>query len=109
MDHQPRSGVRPKKRQRDRLIALAQAHPDWALGFADEVWWSRLLQPHLHAWAEAERPLRLVEQTVATTDPDPKALACYGLLVRRAQQDEAVWLRFVNGRPVSAVTIPFVD
>jgi hypothetical protein len=29
--------------------------------------------------------------------------------VRRAQQDEAVWLRFVNGRPVSAVTIPFVD
>ena len=50
------------------------------LGFADEVWWSRLAQPHLHAWAEAEQPLRLVEQTVAKDDPDPKALACYGLL-----------------------------
>jgi hypothetical protein len=76
VDHQPRPGVRPKKRQRDRLIQLAAHHPDWALGFADEVWWSRLAQPHLHAWAEADEPLRLVEQTVAPTDPDPKALAC---------------------------------
>jgi hypothetical protein len=68
-----------------------------------------LAQPHLHAWAEAERPLRLVEQTVAKADPDPKALACYGLLMRRAGQDEAVWLRFVAGRPVSAITIPFLE
>ena len=109
MDHQPRSGVCPKKRQRDRLIALTHAHPDWALGFADEVWWSRLLQPHLHAWAEADQPLRLIEQTVAKDDPDPKALACYGLLVRRAGQDEAVWLRFVQGRPVSALTTQFLS
>jgi transposase len=108
VDHQPRPGVRPKKRQRDRLIALTAAHPDWALGFADEVWWSRLLQPQLHAWAEADQPLRLVEQAVAKDDPDPKALACYGLLVRRAQQDAAVWLRFVDGRPVSAITTQFL-
>jgi DDE superfamily endonuclease len=90
-------------------MALALAHPDWALGFADEVWWSRLAQPQLHAWAEAERPLRLIEQAVATADRDPKALACYGLLLRRAQQDEAVWLRFVVGRPVSAITTQFLD
>jgi hypothetical protein len=109
VDHQPRSGIRPKKRCRDRLIALAQAHPDWALGFADEVWWSRLARPALHAWVEADQPLHLVEQTVATTDPDPKALACYGLLVRRAEQEEAVWLRFVEGRPVSALTTQFLD
>jgi hypothetical protein len=109
VDHQSRSGVRPKKRQRDRLIALAQAHPAWALGFADEVWWSRLAQPALHAWAEADRPLRLVEQAVAKDDPDPKALACYGLLLHRVQQDEAVWLRFVDGRPVSALTTQFLD
>ena len=109
MDHQPRSGVRAKKRQRDRLIALTHAHPDWALGFADEVWWSRLLQPHLHAWAEADQPLRLVEQTVAKADPDPKALSCYGVLVRRAAQDDAVWVRFVVGRPVSVITIQFLD
>jgi len=66
-----------------------------------------LAQPHVHAWAE--QPLRLIEQTVAKDDPDPKALACYGLLVRRVGQDEAVWLRFVQGRPLSAITIPFLD
>src|SRR5258707_4149419 len=109
LDHQSRSAVRPKKSHRDRLIAHAQAHPEWALGYADEVWWSRLAQPHLHAWAEAERPLRLVEQTVAKADPDPKALACYGLLLRRAGQDETVWLRFVGGRPVSAITTQFLN
>jgi transposase len=108
VDYQPRSGVRPKKRQRDRLIALAQAHPQWALGFADEVWWSRLARPALHAWAEADQPLRLVEQTVAKDDADPKALACYGLLVRGAHHHEAVWLRFVDGRPVSAITTQFL-
>ena len=100
LDHQPRSGVCPKKRRRDRLIALTAAQPDWALGFADEVWWSRLAQPQLHSWAD--QPLRLIEQTVAKADPDPKALACYGLLLRRVGHAEAVWLRFVTGRPVSA-------
>jgi hypothetical protein len=88
---------------------LARGHPTWALGFADEVWWSRLAQPHLHTWAVLDRPLRVVEQTVAKDDPDPKALACYGLLVRRAGQDEAVWLRFVRGRPVSVITTQFLD
>jgi hypothetical protein len=111
VDHQPRPGVRPKKSQRDRLIALTGTHPEWALGFADEVWWSRVRQPQVHAWAEGDHPLRLVEQAVAKGDPDPKALACYGLLVRRAgqpEQDEAVWLRFVDGRPLSAVTTQFL-
>ena len=76
MDHQPRPGVQQKKRRRDRLIQLAHAQAHGALGFADEVWWSRLAQPPLHAWADADQPLRLVEQTVAKDDPDPKALAC---------------------------------
>jgi hypothetical protein len=68
-----------------------------------------LAQPHLHAWAELDRPRRLVEQTVTKADPDPKALACYGLLLRRAGQDETVWLRFVAGRPVSAITTQFLN
>jgi hypothetical protein len=90
-------------------------HPEWALGFEDETWWSRLARPALHAWAEPDRPLRLVEQTVANGDPDPKALACYGLLVRwwpagpAAPPHEAAWLRFVDGRPVSAGTTRFLD
>jgi hypothetical protein len=76
VDPQPRPGVRPKQRRRDRLIGWAATHPTWALGFQDETWWSRLARPALHAWAEPDQPLRLVEQTVATNDPDPKALAC---------------------------------
>jgi hypothetical protein len=108
VDHQPRPGVQQNKRRRDRLIQLARAPADWALGFADEVWWSRLAQPHLHAWAETDQPLRLVEQTVAKDDPDPKALACYGVLLRRTSQAEAVWLRFVDGRPVSGLTTQFL-
>jgi transposase len=87
-------------------------HPTWALGFEDEVWWSRLAPPALHSWAEPDQPLRLVEQVVAKEDPDPKALACYGLLVRWTAPDgrraEVAWLRFVAGRPVSARTTEFL-
>jgi hypothetical protein len=91
------------------LIQLTARHTDWAVGFVDETWWSRLARPALHSWADPAQPLRLVEQTVATNDPDPKALACYGLLLRQTgQPEDAVWLRFVNGRPVSAVTTAFV-
>jgi hypothetical protein len=89
-----------KKKARDRLIRLAKTHPDWVLGFQDECWWSRLAQPNLHAWAGNE-PLRLQELATVRDDPDPKALACYGLL--RADTG-GMLLRFVEGRPVSQVT-----
>jgi hypothetical protein len=56
--------------------------------------------------------LHLVEQTVRKDDPDPKALACYGLLVScPAAPDtlpEQVWLRFVDGRPVSRITTQYL-
>jgi transposase len=112
VDHQPRSAVRPKKSSRDRLIRLAASHPTWVLGFQDEVWWSRLALPALSSWTAVDQPLRLVERAVATDDPDPKALACYGLLLRSAEPagvwQEEVWLRFVDGRPVSAITIEYL-
>ncbi len=104
-----------KKSACDRLIRVAMTHPAWAIGFEDEVWWSRLAHPALHAWAAADQPQRLVEQPVAKDDPDPKALACYGLLVRwwtdgpAAPPREAVWLRFADGRPVSVVTTRSFD
>ncbi len=44
-------------------------------------------------------------QTVAKDDPDKKALACYGLML---PQTDEVWLRFLDGRPVSAVTTAFL-
>jgi hypothetical protein len=68
-------------------------------------------QPACHAWAD-DQPLRLVEQTVATDDPDPKALACYGMIVRAwtaaGEREQEAWLRCVDGRPVSAVTTQFL-
>jgi hypothetical protein len=63
-----------------------------------------LAQPDLHAWA-AGRPLRLSELAPERQDPDPKALACYGLL--RADTG-GMLLRFVDGRPVSQVTEDFL-
>ena len=88
-------------------------NPDWVLGFCDETWWSRFAQPNLSAWTEADPPVRLVEKTKAKDDPDAKALACYGLLLRwmniDGQSDEKILLRFVNGRPVSDITIQFLE
>jgi transposase len=100
LDQEPGPAVRVKKKQRDRLIRLAAAHSEWVLGFADEVWWSRLAQPDLHAWAD-HKPVRLREMTLPKEDADPKAVACYGSL--RADTQE-VLVRFVEGRPVSPVT-----
>ncbi len=113
MYHQPRPGIRPKKGARERLIRLAASHPEWVWGYEDETWWSRLAHPALSAWAPDEKPLRLVEQVVTEGDPDPKALAAYGLLVGLRQPDgqvkEEVWLRFVDGRPVGALSIQFLE
>ena len=54
----------------------------------------------------------MVQQSVAKDDKEPKALVCYGLLVRLKQGDrssEQMWLRFVEGRPVSGITTRFLD
>lgn len=57
--------------------------------------------------------MRLVEQVWQKADPDPKALACYGVLWQEGEPDDPIrdemWLRFVTSRPVSAMTIPFLD
>lgn len=45
-------------------------------------------------------------------DPDPKALACYGVLVDCPADpiwSAQVWLRFVDGRPVSGITTQFLE
>lgn len=78
------------------------------MGFEDESWCSRTAQPSCHSWTDDE-PLRLVEQAVARDDPDPHALAFYGVIVRRPAQPEQTLLRCVDGRPVSAVTTQFLE
>lgn len=87
------------------MIRLAATHPEWVLGYEDEVWWSRLAQPTLHTWS-GDEPLRLEQWRASQDDPEPKALACYGLL--RADTGK-IWLRFVAGRPVSVITIAFLQ
>jgi len=79
--------------------------PDWALGFADETWWSRFATPACRVWAEPGHPLRLVERAATAGDAEPKALAAYGLYL---PADNEVLLRFVDGRPVGALTTQFL-
>jgi len=56
----------------------------------------------------------VIEQAQLKDDTDPKALACYGLLVRQSAAEpptapsDRMLLRFVDGRPVSSVTIDFL-
>jgi hypothetical protein len=104
LDHQPRPGVPAKKNARDRLIRLAETHPDGVLAFQDEVWWSRLARLEVHAWAGGE-PLRLHEPPADPGYREAKALACYGLL---RGDTGGMLLRFVEGRPVSQVTEDFL-
>ncbi len=87
-------------------MAVAEANTDtWAVGFEDECWWSRLALPTLSSFSEEGSPLRLVQQSVAKDDPDPKAISCYGLYLPDLGD---TWIRFVDGRPVSAITTRFL-
>ena len=84
----------------------------WAIGFLDEVWWSRFALPQASAWQDQEEPVRFSEQRWQKADPDAKALACYGMLWQRGPADAPVRdqmsLRFVDGRPVSNLTTQFL-
>jgi len=95
------------------LIAWASQQPGWAIGFLDEVWWSRFALPRMHAWQNPDLPVRLVEQSWQKNDPDPKAFACYGVLWQQGPVDDPLRrdmsLRFVTGRPVSAITTQFLE
>jgi transposase len=65
----------------DRLMAIAEADPEWAVGFEDECWWSRLALPTLNSWADEGKPLHLVQKSVAKDDPSE---ATKGHLLLRA-------------------------
>jgi hypothetical protein len=67
----------------------------------------------MHARPREDQPVRLVEHSWQKGDPDPKAMACYGVLWQEGTptdpaRDE-MWLRFVTGRPVSDITTQFLD
>jgi hypothetical protein len=113
MDSNIRPGIPEKKSLRDGLIGQAKDNPEWVIGFEDETWWSRLARPSLHAWSEADQNLRLIELAVPKEDESPKALACYGMLLRyqgeKGEPVEQINLRFVKGQPVSMATKAFLQ
>jgi transposase len=94
-----------KKARRDRLISQAAKHPDWVLGFEDEVWWSRLAQPKMRAWTDGP-PMKVQVLKPDDNDPDPDAICCYGLL---RNDTGRVMLRFVEDRPIGDVTTQFLS
>ena len=87
-------------------MKLAGENAGWVAGFEDECWWSRVAQPSLHSFSEGGKALRLVQQLVAKDDPDPKAISCYGLYMPELEQ---AWVRFVDGRPISGITMRFLE
>jgi DDE superfamily endonuclease len=87
-------------------MEIAGANPEWAVGFEDECWWSRVALPTLNAWSADGEPLRLVQRSLAKDDPEPKAISCYGLHLPEIGE---TWIRFVDGRPVSSITTRFLE
>ena len=93
-----------KKARRDRLIQVAAKHPDWVLGFLDEVWWNRLSRPSVSTWTDGP-PLKMPVLKVGDEDPDPIAFCCYGMI---RTDSHKVILRFVDGRPQGSFTAQFL-
>jgi hypothetical protein len=87
-------------------MEVAAANSEWAVGFCEECWWSRLALPTLSSFSEEAEPLRLLQKSLAKEDPDPKAICCYGLYLPQLHAE--TWLRFVDGRPVSSITTQFL-
>jgi hypothetical protein len=60
------------------------------------------------AFSEEGEPRRIIQQSVAKDDPSEatKAISCYGLYLPRL---DGMWIRFVDGRPVSCVTTQFLS
>jgi hypothetical protein len=87
-------------------MEVADGSPEWAIGFEDECWWSRVALPTLSAFSEEGEPRRMIQQSVAKDDPEPKAISCYGLYLPRL---DGMWIRFVDGRPVSSITTQFLS
>jgi hypothetical protein len=46
-------------------MEFASADPEWAVGFEDECWWSRVALPTLSAWSADGEALRLIQRSVS--------------------------------------------
>jgi hypothetical protein len=66
-------------------MEVADGNPEWAIGFQDECWWSRVALPTLSSFSEKGQPHRMIQRSVAENDPSEatKAISCYGLYLLR--------------------------
>jgi hypothetical protein len=87
------------------LKKWATQQDNWLLIDQDECWFSRFAQPAMHAFAEADDNVRLVERTPPKNEPD-KAIACYGAVCLHSEER---WLYFAEGQPDSDKTISFLQ
>ena len=70
----------------------------------DECWFSRFVQPQMHAFA-AENHLRLVQRVAQKGETD-KALACYGAVCHQTKER---FFCFADGQPNSEKSIAFLS
>ena len=96
------------------MIAWASQQPGWAIGFGDEVWWSRFALPAAAAWQSRTSRCAWWSSPGAEDQPrsqGPGLLRCVVAArdVPRSPDRSQMWLRFVTGRPVSAITIQFLE
>ena len=71
----------------------------------DECWFSRFAQPQMHAFAAAEKNLRLVQRAPQKGEPD-KAIACYGAVCDETKER---FFCFADGQPNSKKSIAFLS
>lgn len=88
----------------ERLRGMLHRSPR-EFGYESSLW---TLQMAADAAFEEGEPRRMIQQSVAKDDPEPKAVSCYGLYLPRQTLDD-MWIRFVDGRPVSSITTQFLS
>jgi hypothetical protein len=93
----------PAKKARDRLIRLATSHPQWALGFEDETWWSRLAQPALKQPKCCES-IRNSHSKFTSSESQSKTPQCWSGISRRCARRDLDKLRMKNGFVAEIVT-----
>jgi hypothetical protein len=63
----------------------------------------------MHVWSDTEPPFRLRDKQADVPKGESKALSCYGLWLPNLGAAGRMLLRFVEGRPVSALTEAYLE
>src|SRR6266852_4106613 len=106
LDHQSRSGVRQKKTTARHASLLWHSAADGKLATLLKCGGAESANRTCTVGVNRTSHYGGLELSADKNDPDPKALACYGML---SADTGRMHLRFVSGRPVSQVTTDFLE